>query len=104
MGPGTATPVGTGTSLEDFMSQRLALPLQQQFATQNIAGTTRTCRATAARLSRRPVLSPLAPVDQLGENQGTGTSLEDFIGQIICTSAAYVSMMTGTPIWFATGV
>jgi hypothetical protein len=33
----------------------LALLLQQQFATQNIAGITRTCRAAAARLSRRPI-------------------------------------------------
>jgi hypothetical protein len=37
------------------------LPLQQQSATRNNASTTRTCSATAAQLSRRPVLSPLAP-------------------------------------------
>jgi len=30
------------------------LPLQQQFATQNNAGTTRTCCATAARHRMRP--------------------------------------------------
>jgi hypothetical protein len=35
------------------------LPLQQQFATRNNVGTTRTCRATAVRLARRPILSPL---------------------------------------------
>jgi hypothetical protein len=34
--------------------------LQQQFATQNNAGNTRTCRATAAEHSRRPILSPQA--------------------------------------------
>ena len=46
----------------------LALPLQQQFATRNNVGTTKTCRATAARLSRRPVLSPLAPVEPVSEH------------------------------------
>jgi hypothetical protein len=47
----------TGTSLEDFMPISLGLPLQQQFATRNNVGTTSTCRATAARLSLRPVRS-----------------------------------------------
>jgi hypothetical protein len=36
------------------------LPVQAAIATRTNAGTTRTCCATAARLSRRPVLSPLA--------------------------------------------
>src|SRR5262249_48351349 len=63
------------------------LALRQQFATQNIGGTTRTCRATATRLSssvRWPrssrCLSALGvsdesdPCDATRGNQGTGTA------------------------------
>src|SRR5262249_35822331 len=63
------------------------LALRQQFATQNIGGTTRTCPATATRLSSRVRwrrssrwLSALGrsdesdPCDASRGNQGTGTA------------------------------
>lgn len=52
------------------------LRLQQQLATQNNAGTTRTCRATAARLSRRPGLSLLATIEPVSERTPSKASLE----------------------------
>jgi len=45
------------------------LRLQQQLATQNNAGTTRTCHATAARLSRRPVCWRRSSRCQSGHHQ-----------------------------------
>src|SRR5262249_31223682 len=70
--------IGSDTVDVAFSNRRpcvSALRLQHQLATQNSAGT-RTCRATAARLSRRPGLSLLATIEPVSEWTLSKASLE----------------------------